>query len=209
MTILRTAVEGTSRRMRLRRALLVAALVVAFGLIATPPAAAHVLLDRATPNGDGTTTLTFSFDHGCEGQPTDQLNFIMPPGIEVLDTAEPAGWSARIEGSQVNWIGTPIPDGEASEFELVTSITGVPGQAFTFPVVQTCSGGGQYAWTDTDPGSTRPAPSFIATAATLSEPVAQQASAGASTGQALVSIGVAAVVMGGAGTVLLRRRQVE
>lgn len=192
---------------RLARFLLVTVLVGILLVGSASSAVAHVLLDRATPNDDGTTTLAFSFDHGCDGQPTDQLNFIVPPGIEVLDTQQPAGWAAQIEGSQVNWTGDPLPDGEANEFELITSITGVPGQEFVFPVVQSCVGGGQYSWTDTDSGSTSPAPSFIATTATLSGGDEDDQPSGASTKQALIAIAVAAVVMGGGGAALASRRR--
>ena len=64
-----------TRRARAAAALGLAALLTVAG---TQGAAAHVLLETATPNGDGTTTLTFSFEHGCDGAPTTGLDVTLP-----------------------------------------------------------------------------------------------------------------------------------
>ena len=134
-------------------------------LLPAAPAAAHVLIETVEPNGDGTSTLTFTFDHGCEGEPTDTLHVTMPEGVEALASGQPDGWTADVEPGSVSWDGEPVPDGERAEFTLDVRVTGTVGQSFSFPTEQGCPSGASYQWTDTDSSGDYPAPTFVATAA--------------------------------------------
>ncbi len=101
------------------------------------PASAHVLLATAQPNGDGTTTLTFTFDHGCGTAPTTELAVSLPSGITAVTTAatiQPPGWSAQATTDQVSWTGPGVTTGHhQAEFAVVTRIVGTVGQTFQFP----------------------------------------------------------------------------
>uniref|UniRef100_UPI0005BBAF6F DUF1775 domain-containing protein n=1 Tax=Cellulosimicrobium cellulans TaxID=1710 RepID=UPI0005BBAF6F len=149
------------------RALLALAAAGALALLTAAPATAHVLIETVEPRGDGTSRLTFTFDHGCDGEPTDALRVTLPAGVEALEAGQPAGWTAEVTEDAVAWAGEPVPDGERAAFTLDVRVTGEPGQAFVFPTVQECPSGASYAWTDTDPAGARPAPTFVATAASL------------------------------------------
>jgi uncharacterized protein YcnI len=138
-------------------------------LVPAAPAAAHVLIETVEPNGDGTATLTFTFDHGCEGEPTDTLKVTMPDGVEALAAGQPEGWTAELEPGSVRWAGKAVPDGDRAEFTLDVRVTGTVGQSFAFPSEQECAGDGSYRWTDIDPSGDYPAPTFVATAASLAE----------------------------------------
>ncbi|MHA7135190.1 DUF1775 domain-containing protein [Oerskovia turbata] len=203
-----------ARLRRRARAIAVLALAALVSVVAAQGAAAHVLLETATPNGDGTTTLTFSFEHGCDGAPTTGLDVTLPDGVEVVSTTEPEGWSAAQEPGAVRWQGAPVANGEAARFEMVVTLTGSIGQAFVFPTTQTCSTGSS-DWVDTDPGAGHPAPRLIATAATLAPSPgpglpgpAQGAGQGASLGQALAATAAGAVVAAASATWWTRRRRV-
>jgi len=209
----RPSTSGQPRRGRAAAALGLAALLTVTGV---QGAAAHVLLETATPNGDGTTTLTFSFEHGCDGAPTTGLDVTLPAGVEAVSTAQPEGWAAEQEPGVVRWAGTPVADGTAARFELVARVTGTAGQAFWFPTTQTCTEG-VHDWVDTDPAGAHPAPSFVATGATLAAPATQPVSpggagtgsgpAGASLAQTLAAVAAASLVAAAAGAWYLARRR--
>lgn len=144
-----------------------AALATAIGVLtAAAPATAHVLIESVDPHPDGTSTVTFTFEHGCDGEPTRALTVTVPDGVDPLTTAQPEGWSAAIHSRQVHWHGDPVPDGQHATFTLDIRVTGTVGQTYAFPTEQECTTGTNY-WTETEPSSPYPAPTFVATAATL------------------------------------------
>lgn len=192
------------------------AVSVAVGLLClapAAPAAAHVLIETVEPNGDGTSTLTFTFDHGCDGQPTDTLDVTMPDGVEALAADQPDGWTGEVEPGSVRWTGEPVPDGARAEFTIDVRVTGTVGQSFSLPTEQGCVGDGSYQWADTDPSAEHPAPTFVATAASLAEtpaaPAAPTAPAGSSppvpTGWLVAGVVVLSVIGGAAGGRAARR----
>lgn len=191
------------------------AVTVAVGLLClvpAAPAAAHVLIETVEPNGDGTATLTFTFDHGCEGEPTDTMVVTMPDGVEALAADQPDGWTAETEPGSVRWEGEPVPDGDRAEFTLDVRVTGTVGQSFSFPTEQECAGEGAYQWTDTDPSGDYPAPTFVATAASLAEtpvtpaaPATSQGSPPLPTGWLVAGVALLSVVVGGIGSRATRR----
>lgn len=169
------------------------------------PASAHVSADSAVANADGTTTFTFSFDHGCGMSPTIELHMQLPASIdaiEVVSTTQPTGWQADVLDGSVRWTGPPIAAGDAASYTLTTTRFGQAGDTVTFPVVQRCEQGDHH-WIDTDPAGAEPAPFVVLDAATAAVPAAPAPLAGgdgASAAQvAVVSIGVAAVAAVGAG----------
>jgi periplasmic copper chaperone A len=195
----------TGRPRRAARATLGALGLAAAGVVlAAGPAAAHVVVETVEPRGDGTTTLTLTFDHGCDGEPTDALSVTMPDGVEALAAGQPEGWTSRVSDDAVSWEGDPVPDGERAAFTVDVRVTGEVGQSFVLPAQQSCPSGASHAWTDTDPSGAHPAPTFVATAATLAEPTAP-GGPGAAPGPAptplgpLVGVVVGVSVAAGAG----------
>ncbi|ROO50748.1 uncharacterized protein YcnI [Micromonospora sp. Llam0] len=172
------------------------------------PAAAHTQLAGAAPNGAGATTLTFTFDHGCDNADTNELVVEMPAGaIAGSTTGQPPGWAAEVTPSRVSWTGPAISAEQiaagVAEFSVLVRLTGTVGQTFWFPAVQRCVDGDSYEWSDTGPGAERPAPSLIATNAVLAPappaaPADQPAGGGggASVAQALTAVGLLVVGAG-------------
>ncbi|MBN0038904.1 DUF1775 domain-containing protein [Cellulosimicrobium cellulans] len=179
----------------------------ALAVLTAGPAAAHVLIETVEPHGDGTSTLTFTFDHGCDGEPTDALRVTLPEGVEALGAGQPDGWTSDVGADAVAWTGEPVPDGERAAFTLDVRVTGEVGQAFVFPAVQECPSGASYAWTDTDPSGARPAPTFVATAASLAPaPVVTAAAPPTPTAPLVAAVTVGAAVVGIVGGWSARRR---
>ena len=144
------------------RVLTAVAAAGALAVLTAGPAAAHVLIETVEPHGDGTSTLTFTFDHGC--------------------------------------------DGERAAFTLDVRVTGVVGQAFVFPAEQECPSGASYAWTDTDPSGARPAPTFVATTASLAPAPVVAGASPTPTAPLVAAVVVGAAVVGVAGGWSARRR---
>lgn len=193
-------------------ALITAAVVL---LLTGAPAAAHVLLAQAQPNGDGSTTLTFTFDHGCGDSPTTELIVSLPAGATTpTRTEQPTGWKATAETGRITWTGPGLKPGAEAAFSLVTRLTGTIGQPLRFPTVQRCANAQAYEWTDPQPGDEHPAPSLIATGAILaSVPAATRAAAGPAPGtdaaaslpQALSALALFVIAAAAAGAVITRR----
>ena len=204
--------EGSAREPRSRvvtpgavaRRLLAVAAVSVLCLLPAVPAAAHVLIEMVEPNDDGTATLTFTFDHGCEREPTDTLRVTMPEGVEALAADQPDGWTGDVEPGSVSWEGEPVPDGERAEFTLDVRATGTPGQSFSFPTEQGCPSGASFQWTGTDHSSDYPAPTFVATAASLAAapalPAGPAESPPVGTGPLVVGVVLAAAITGAVGS---------
>ncbi|CAN5389530.1 hypothetical protein BH09ACT10_BH09ACT10_05780 [soil metagenome] len=185
-------------------------LVIAFvGVVAlTPAASAHVLLDQAAPNGDGTVTLTFTFDHGCDASPTNHLEVSMPAGATALRAEGPSGWAAKVDTNKVTWSGAGIAPSSEGIFKLTARLEGEIGESLFFPTLQRCESGGSYDWKDLSSTSERPAPSLVATASVLSASTASTATVetgGADLRTVLVVLLAACVVAGIATRVAIKR----
>ena len=188
------------------RVLTAVAAAGALAVLTAGPAAAHVLIETVEPHGDGTSTLTFTFDHGCDGEPTDALRVTLPEGVEALAAGQPDGWTSDVTDDAVAWSGEPVPDGERAAFTLDVRVTGVVGQAFVFPAEQECPSGASYAWTDTDPSGARPAPTFVATTASLAPAPVVAGASPTPTAPLVAAVVVGAAVVGVAGGWSARRR---
>ncbi|MER7165679.1 DUF1775 domain-containing protein [Micromonospora sp. NPDC000207] len=175
-----------------------AAGVLACLVVGAGPAAAHVEVTGAQPNGDGSATLTFAFDHSCDGSPTTELVVALPEGVTATDTVAPSGWSGSVTGNRVTFVG---PGLETAEVGVTARLVGRPGDTLQFPVLQRCADGGSYDWIDLTGDSDHPAPRLVATAAVLAaaaEPEGVSAADGASPGQGDgASLGQALSVLAG------------
>ena len=94
-----------------------------------PAAAAHVAVDSASPNGDGTTTVTLVWDHSCSpGTPTTGVTVSAGPGVEFTGAASDlAGWSASVDPTTVALRGPAVPTGEKAAITVTARITANPG----------------------------------------------------------------------------------
>lgn len=102
------------------------------------PASAHV--DAAIDSQDGSTvTITWSFEHGCEEQPTTGLEIKLPDGTTNVEPQSPAGWTAALrDGTVLTWTGGSIPDGEAAAFTASMTLTAAEGDTVPLPTIQQC-----------------------------------------------------------------------
>lgn len=189
--------------------LVAAGVAVLIGL--APAAAAHVAVDSAAPNGDGTTTVSLVWDHGCGvDDATTGVTVSAGPGVEFTGGAsDQPGWSATVDPATVAFAGPAIPTGQRAAVTVTARITAAPGATVTFPAVQQC-GDRQTAWTDPDPSAEHPAPTLIATAAIAAAPAAvptdaDELDAGADLGQVLTAVLLLAAGWGAVGVMVTRR----
>ncbi|GAA2372125.1 hypothetical protein Cme02nite_00300 [Catellatospora methionotrophica] len=202
---------------RLVRAATALAAALAAVLLTAAPAAAHVELVQAKANGDGTTTLTFAFNHGCDEAPTTELVVALPQGVTATTATSPVkGWTGTVSGDRVTFTGPPVPTKTDAQYLLTTRITGKVGQTFVFPAIQTCTGGATSAWIDQSADAEHPAPRMVATATMLAAqptpPAAAPAAApppsgGATLPQAAVALTVFVLLAAGAAAFVASRRQ--
>lgn len=119
------------------------------------PAAAHVTISDSHTE-EGVTSITFFFDHACDGSPTTGLAVQLPDGVGVNATEEPDGWSLVSDSDTVEWEGPAIPDHEPAEFTVaLTDLDTSHDQPF--PTIQICEAG-EAAWIDENPDAAYPAP---------------------------------------------------
>ena len=193
--------EPRPTRMILRRGLTLIALALTALIGPAPVAGAHVDVDSVSPNGDGTSTVTLVWDHGCTPN-TTTIGVDVAAGDGVTFTAaatDVAGWTFTVDPEKVSFTGPGIPTGQEATIEVVARITGTPGRTITFPSIQHC-GDQQTGWNDPDPSAEHPAPSLIATAAILTPAApAAEPTSGADISQVLTGIVLLAAALGAAG----------
>ncbi|MFN8199277.1 MAG: DUF1775 domain-containing protein [Nakamurella multipartita] len=187
--------------------------LVALTLLAlAPAAAAHVAVDSATPNGDGTSTVTLVWNHSCTpDSATTGVSVSAGPGVEFTGAiTDVAGWSATVAPSTIEFSGPGVPTGQQAAVRVTARITADPGATVSFPSSQYC-GDQQTAWTDPDPSSDHPVPTLIATAAIATpaaatgEATSQAVDGGADLAQVLTGVLLLTLALGTAGVVLTRR----
>ncbi len=158
---------------RIRAAVFTVVVTVLAG-ITTVPAAAHVSVDAAQRAPDNRVVVGFVFDHGCSGAATERLVVKFPPGSEPESFSHPPGWTPVVvedAGSpSIEWAGPPIPDGTRGTFSATVDAFANVGETVRFPTYQYCVNGEEYAWVDTDPQASEPAPALIVTAAIAQSP---------------------------------------
>lgn len=206
---MRIAQSGSEHRRsnHRRRAVTVVALVLAALLGSAPAAAAHVAVDAARPNGDGTTTITLAWDHSCTPEAaTTGVDVAAGAGVTFTGAATAVdGWTFSVEPNSVSFAGPGVLTGQKVSVEVVARIDGAPGATIIFPAIQHC-GAAQSAWTDPDPAAEHPSPNLIATAALLAPAAVAQPASGADITQVLTGIAVLAAVLGAVGFLAQRGR---
>jgi uncharacterized protein YcnI len=185
----------------LASALVTVALALAALIGFAPAAAAHVAVDSATPNGDGTTTVTLVWNHSCTpGTATTGVQLTAGDGVEFTGASTGlAGWTSTAGPAQVTFTGPAVPTGQQAAVSVTARITAAPGATVTFPSVQQC-GEQQTGWTDPDASSDHPAPSLIATAAIIAPATLTAApKAGADLSEVLLGVLLLVAVLAGLG----------
>lgn len=206
---------------------------IAAVLVAAGPAGAHVEADEPAVGPDGATTIDFTFDHGCDGQPTTSLRVEIPPGVTDVVPEPRDGWEVQVSATEFGWSGGSIPDREEATFRAAMRVSGEAGTTIYFPTLQGCPTA-ELAWIDRpDPGG--PEPEDVAPSVTLTEtvaappttaapttaapptsvgpttteaaaPISQDQGADRGTAGLIVIIVVVAMIAGGAGVLYLRNR---
>ncbi|MCD9624435.1 DUF1775 domain-containing protein [Rhabdothermincola salaria] len=219
--------RSSPRRHRPTRAVIAAlALSGTVALVApTAPAAAHVTSAEEPVVAGERTPVTFSFDHGCAGQPTTSLRVQIPDGVSDVAAEAPEGWTSTVTDDELRWDGGSIPDGETVPFVATMVVTAPEDTTLHFPTIQGCPTA-EEAWIQipdaSNPEPDYPAPSIVVgttTDATLAdEPQGTEAAAATtpttrppledspiasrevdrSTSGLIVFIGVMVVIIGGA-----------
>lgn len=214
-----------------KRTVVMTMTALAIVLMTALPAAAHTTAS-ATAGPNGATVVTWSFSHGCDGRPTIGLRVRIPAGATAVTATNPTGWTSTVSTTAVEWSGPGIPDGTTARFTASMVLTEPAGATISMPAVQQCTGGTELAWiSDTGDSSetSRPAPTIVVpvnattaptaapTTSTTAGPSTTRTVIGAdavttkgsptSTSGLLVFIGVCAVLVIGAGALIVRQRR--
>jgi uncharacterized protein YcnI len=142
---------------------LLALVVIGVGVTATP-VLAHVDVADSTVQPNGDASVTFSFDHGCDGEPTTSLRVQVPEGVSDVVPQPVDGWQTASSATEFSWSGGSVPDGQQAAFTATMRVSGTAGDTIWFPTVQGCPSG-EEAWIETAaPGAPEPenvAPSIV------------------------------------------------
>jgi uncharacterized protein YcnI len=125
------------------------------------PAFGHVEAEGSTDAG-GTTTVTFSFTHGCVESPTTSLRIQLPSNATNVQAESPSGWTAAVSGGELIWTGGSIANDAKGEFVATMNLAGSNGDTVFFPTIQGCVQG-EDAWIDksSDPEAENAAPRIV------------------------------------------------
>jgi uncharacterized protein YcnI len=132
----------------------------------TTPAGAHVDADPtgSTVAPDGTATVQFSFDHGCDGEPTTSLRVQIPDGVSDVEPQPVDGWQTNVGATEFSWTGGSTPDDQPAIFVATMRVTGQQGATIWFPAVQGCPTA-EEAWIEIpvegEPEPANPAPGLL------------------------------------------------
>jgi periplasmic copper chaperone A len=151
----------------LRPSAAAASLLVGCGLVAIPPASAHVTLEVQQAQAGAAYKAVFRVPHGCDGAATVRLHVVLPEGSLDARPMPKPGWSLRTvrrplaepvpdghggemreTAGEVVWDGGRLEDGHYDEFVVRFRTPDRPGEAVWIPVTQTCEGGAETAWTE-------------------------------------------------------------
>src|SRR5215218_3739995 len=134
-----------------RRAALTGASAVAFLLIGSGPAAAHVEVsaEGSARAGTGPVTLRFhaeseSISAGITGVRTRLPDGIAPEDVAVADG--PEGWELTPTADGLELGGPEIPAGEDAQYSLTVELLPADTTELAFPTIQVYSDGTEDAW---------------------------------------------------------------
>lgn len=163
--------------MRLR---LATAAIVLAGLVAAPPALAHVTLNPREAEADGFTRLAVRVPNERPDAATVEVSVRLPEGLQSVSLQPKPGWRRAVEREPspepapegeaespagapagriaiVTWSGGRIGPGEFEEFGLSARLPDAPGTDLSFPALQTYSSGEVVRWIGA-PDADEPAP---------------------------------------------------
>jgi uncharacterized protein YcnI len=140
----------------------VAALALALLVVVLAPgrAGAHVHSEEQPATAGSPTPVTFSFDHGCDGEPTTYLRVQIPEGVTDVVPQDPAGWTSTLAGDELRWDGGSVPSGQAAAFTATMVFTVADGTVVHFPTIQGCPTK-ENAWIQV-PSAAEPEPQYPA-----------------------------------------------
>lgn len=150
--------------------------LTALSVLASATTASAHTTARAEAGPDGSTAVTWSFSHGCEGRPTIGLRVQVPSGAWGVIAADPPGWTSTVSSTEIHWTGGSIPDGTSARFTAAMVLRDPAGSTVTMPAIQECTDGAELAWiasptTGDGTESTRPAPTIVVPVNSTQPPV--------------------------------------
>jgi len=173
-----------------RRAALTGASAVAFLLIGSGPAAAHVEVsaEGSARAGTGPVTLRFHAESESSSAGITGVRTRLPEGIAPEDVAladGPEGWELTPTADGFELSGPGLPAGEDAEYSLTVELLPTNPTELVFPTIQVYSDGTEDAWiepiTDDVPEPEKPAPVLTVTPAPEETTAAAPNSAAADT----------------------------
>ena len=120
--------------------------LLAFGLLPTAPASAHVGFAKRQVALAASLDLTLRVPHGCDGSPTLRLRMRIPRAVASVRPQPKEGWAIAQTGEggarEVIWSGN-LPDKQTGEFSfsITFEASAKVGDTIHFPVVQECAKG--------------------------------------------------------------------
>jgi uncharacterized protein YcnI len=147
---------STSTPARRRTRVLVGALAGVTLAVGAPLAAsAHVHVTPESSEAETSTTLAFSFSHGCEDFPTTALIVDIPDGVTNVTPVDQAGWTIErtlADNGTVTRVSyaaaEPVENGIKGEVRMdVRFSADLAESTVVFPVTQECTTGST-AWTE-------------------------------------------------------------
>ncbi|MGG5821144.1 YcnI family protein [Falsiroseomonas sp. HW251] len=136
--------------------------ILALGLLAAGPAAAHVSLEVQQAPANSTYRAVFRIAHGCDGAAMTRFTVRLPDSVTEARPMPKPGWTLRTtargaapEGhgnvpplAEITWEGGRLDDAHYDEFVIRLRLPDRPGELFYIPVVQDCEGGTTAAWVE-------------------------------------------------------------
>ncbi|WP_334142619.1 DUF1775 domain-containing protein [Rhabdothermincola sp.] len=193
-------------------------------------AAAHVNAKATQVTDDGIATVEFTFDHGCQGQPTNALRVQIPSNVADVTPQPQPGWVVDLGPDQFGWSGGSVPDHQRITFTATMRVWGEASETIWLKTIQQC-GDLEEAWVEVPaPGAAEPpnvAPSITlprsiappSTTTTTTAPastappstaadsaITEEGSPASTAGLAVFGV-VVAVIIGGAAVLYLRHRR--
>ncbi|WGD37834.1 DUF1775 domain-containing protein [Lysinibacter sp. HNR] len=121
------------------------------GLLAisfAPAAQAHVVADPTSISAGERSTVSFTFEHGCDASPTTGLVVSIPEGVESVAPVLDPAWNitTQMTGDVITSVTyqavEPVVDGifAAAQMRILTA-DDVAGETLSFPTLQTCEVG--------------------------------------------------------------------
>lgn len=150
-------------RRRRTTALLAAGAFGAASLASVGVASAHVVAGIDAIDG-ATSTVVFSFDHGCNGAATTGIEALFPSSTTDVAPVDVDGWTSEVDetgsGVVVSWTGGSVPDHTQMSFTVDVTFGEPDGTLVKLPTIQSC-GDDELAWIDEDPDAAYPAPAVV------------------------------------------------